>query len=193
MLTGLRKLLSIPDADKYSDEQYERLVIQARLRRGDAIWVLPLAAGILAAGAWIGVPVLLGYVLNQSLAGKVAPMNFGNYSWLALNGVVMVTLFLAASIGVRWMMIVRSIRNIVNKAGCPFCEFSLVGLSVTMGKVKCPECGSDVFLHEHRLTVDDLIPESQKNAPLAGPGPMGAYQQPQPSKRPTSPKAASRR
>lgn len=195
MLRGLRQLLSIPEVDKYSDEQYERLIIQARIRRGDAIWVLPLGAGLLAAGMWMMVAIFLGKVVLTTAPGRLAPIAMVNTRWLILNGVVMMVIFLAATIGVRWLLIVRSIRNILNRAGCPFCDFSLVGLKIEHGRVKCPECGSSVFLHEHRLNADDLIPESQKQAPLQGAGPLGAYQAPASAKpkRSSTVKAPSRR
>lgn len=195
MLRVLRQHLSIPEVEKYSDEQYERLIIQARIRRGDAIWVLPLAAGIVAAGAWTGASALMAMVLSKSFSPAALASHIGNFRWIGLNAAVMITLFLAAAVGLRWLMIVRSIRNILNRAGCPFCDFSLVGLKVEHGRVKCPECGSDVFLHEHRLNADDLIPESQRHAPLPGAGPLGAYQVPPPvkSNRPPSAKTPSRR
>ena len=49
----------IPEIDKYSEEEFEHLVRQAKLRRGDAVWVIPMGVGLLAVGAWIGVSVLL--------------------------------------------------------------------------------------------------------------------------------------
>ena len=45
----LSKLFSVPELSKYSEEEYERLVWQAKLRRGDAIWVIPAGAGIMRA------------------------------------------------------------------------------------------------------------------------------------------------
>lgn len=172
MIGFLNKLFAVPELSKYSDEQFDRLVIQAKVRRGDAIWVMPLLAGIGAAVAWTGVSLLLTWglasVSNNPAASRT--LNFG-----AMFVVVGVVLFFAAAAAVRWAMIVRSIRNIVNKAGCPFCDFSLVGLKVEYGKVKCPECGQDVFLHEERLTADDLMTDAQRYGPLPGAGETGAY------------------
>lgn len=191
MLRAARQLLAIPDVDHYSDEQYERLIIQAKLRRGDAIWVLPLAAGILAALIWTGVAIGIDTVLSKT--ASPALVGVASSRWYLLNGVVMLTIFLAAYFGVRWIMIVRSIRNILNRAGCPFCEFSLVGLRIQFGKVTCPECGSAVFLHEHRLNPDDLIPETQRRTPFEGAGPSGAYSPQSAAKTPSKQHASSRR
>ena len=46
------------------------------------------------------------------------------------------------------------------RALCPFCEFSLVGLMPSQGRVRCPECGEVVVLAEHRIHEDDLIPDT---------------------------------
>ena len=163
------------DLSKYTDEEYERLVWQAKARRGDALWVIPTGVGILAAAAWVGVAVLIqmGFLRMGPTVAAPSMMKFG-----VLNAVVALAIAFAAGSAVRWVMIVRSIRRIVNKAGCPYCEFSLVGLRVQSGWVRCPECGQRVYLHEHRLTEDDLIPDGGWYRPVEGAGPRGAYLEP---------------
>jgi len=168
-------LFSVPELAEYSDEEFDRLVWQAKLRRGDAVWVVPMAAGLLAAAAWMGFGALLTYGLKSAGSGLVgAPFKY----WLLGNAFVALLTAIAAGACVRWVMIVRSVRRIINRAGCPFCEFSLVGLKVQHGWVRCPECGQRVYLHEHKLTPEDLVTEAQKRAPLEGAGPMGALKGP---------------
>lgn len=165
----------LPDLSKYSDEEYERLVWQAKARRGDALWVIPTGAGVLAAAVWVALAVLMQMGIMRMGPTVAAPsiMKFG-----LINAVVALAIAFALGGLVRWIMIVRSIRRIVNKAGCPYCEFSLVGLPVKLGWVRCPECGQRVYLHEHRLTEEDLIPEGGWYRPIEGAGPRGAYNEP---------------
>jgi hypothetical protein len=168
----ISSLFSVPELEKYSEKEFEHLVWQAKLRRGDALWVLPFGAGMVGAAAWVGVWVLLTMgikALGTPLTGTLLQ------GWGAANLLVCLLVWAAIAMTVRWMLIVRSVRRIINKAGCPFCEFSLVGLRVQHGWVRCPECGQRVYLHEHRLTEDDLILDKDRYRPLPGAGPTGAF------------------
>ncbi|MBX3404802.1 MAG: hypothetical protein KF699_15440 [Phycisphaeraceae bacterium] len=142
-----------PEFDGYSDEQCRKLLLQARLRRGDAAWVLPLLAAGGFAAAWsviaLGLVRIAAALLGLTLTGEstllgvfmfVTPAFIVVYSW------------------VRRSMLVRSVRRLVNRAACPFCEFSLVGLPVKINTVRCPECGEKVRLSEHGIRHEDLRP-----------------------------------
>jgi hypothetical protein len=179
-----------PDLSKYSDEEYEKLVWQAKVRRGDAIWVVPLGVGLLAGGLWILAAVIMQLGI-QRMGPTVGPPPM--LGWGVINGIVALSIAVAAAGTTRWVLIVRSIRRLVNKAGCPYCEFSLVGLRVQSGWVRCPECGQRVALHEHRLTEDDLIPEGGWYRPIDGAGPRGAYQPPGVPEVRTGPNGRARR
>jgi hypothetical protein len=170
-------IFQIPGLSNYSDAEYERLVAQAKLRRGDAIWVLPGLAGVLAAGAWIGIGIAM-FVAMQA-AGS-SPTGLALRGLGLANILAAVLIGVAVAVAVRWVLLVRSIRRIVNRAGCPFCEFSLVGLRVQHGWVQCPECGQRVYLHEHRLSEEDILTDEERHKPIAGlgAGPMGAYVKP---------------
>jgi hypothetical protein len=163
------------DLRKYTEEEYEKLVWQAKARRGDALWVISGLVGLLAAAAWIGAAVLMQVGINKMGPTVMTPSSI---KLGLINAIVAMCVAVAAGMAVRWIMIVRSIRLIVNKAGCPYCEFSLVGLRVQNGWVRCPECGQRIYLHEHKLTEDDLIPEGGWYRPIEGAGPRGAYVEP---------------
>ncbi len=176
------QILNIPELSGYSDQEYDRLVAQAKLRRGDAIWVLPGLAGILAGIVWVGVGVGIMLAIKASnaaavAAGSISIANTSIRGWVVGNICVGLLIAVAAAVSVRWLLLVRSIKRLINRAGCPFCEFSLVGLRVDHGWVQCPECGQRVYLHEHRLTEEDILTDEQKRKPIAalGAGPMGAY------------------
>ena len=152
-MSFLSNLFQIPGLSSYSDAEYERLVGQAKLRRGDAIWILPGLAGVLVAGAWIGVGVAIVVAMKSA---RTSPTGMSLRVLGLANILVAILLGTAVAMLVRWVLLVRSIRRIVNRAGCPFCEFSLVGLRVNHGWVQCPECGQRVYLFEHRMTPEDL-------------------------------------
>lgn len=177
----LSSIFSDPELDGYSDEELAKLTWQAKVRRADAIWVIPLAVGIVAGIAWLVAAAAITQGMN-STGTILTGIAFGR--WAALNGVVALTIAGAAGALVRWRMLVTSIKRIVNKAGCPYCEFSLVGLPVKSGWVQCPECGQRVYLFEHKLTPEDLVPESARFGAGTGAGPMGAYKEPPAASRP---------
>ena len=159
---------SYPEFDGYSDEQCRKLVLQARLRRGDAAWVMPLLAAIGLMGAWtiFGGGLLL---LIASISGRNLPP-FG--SFLTPIFLFEIPGFIVAYVWVRRVMLVRSIRRIVNRAVCPFCEFSLVGLPVKVSAVVCPECGERIKLYTHGIRPEDLevdAPDPFAAAPRASP------------------------
>lgn len=173
-------MFAMPELRGYSDEQVQSFIWQAKIRRGDAIWVLPMLAGLAAAGAWM----LMVFGLAALIASRVGGSPAG---WWPLTLFVAVTLFLGAFLALRRVLIARSLKNMLNKAACPYCDFSLVGLTITHETVQCPECGSRVVLHEHRLHREDI---EIAPPPFAGAGPMGAYQEPAKTAHRTSAPAA---
>ncbi len=185
-MSFLSSIFQIPELSSYSDDEYDKLVRQAKLRRGDAIWVIPGLAGALAGIAWISVGIAVMVAIKASNAAAAAAVSAAGgipaaspslREWAVGNLLVGVLIAVAAAVAVRWYLLVRSIKRLINRAGCPFCEFSLVGLRVEHGWVRCPECGQRVYLHEHRLSEEDILTDEQKRAPIKGlgAGPMGAY------------------
>lgn len=169
MFRFLGDIFHPPELEKVSEEEYDRLVWQARYRRGDAIWVIPLLSGILAAAAWGGIAWLLTLSFRAFAGGQLISQGLGR--WVGVNIIVACLFFIAGVMLTRWTMIVRSIRIMLNRAACPFCDFSLVGLTISDGAVKCPECGQRVVLHEHRIHEADItIPR-----PFDAAGERGAY------------------
>lgn len=178
MFRFLGNLFHPSELEKVSEEEYQRLVWQARYRRGDAIWVMPLGAGLAAAGVWIGFAWLLTWGFRVLAGGQM--ISAGLKQWWGVNIIVACLFFVAAAMLTRWSMILTSIRIMLNRAACPFCDFSLVGLPIANGAVKCPECGETVFLHEHRIHEADI----ELHRPVPGAGERGAYREaPQREKR----------
>ncbi len=164
-----------PEIQRLSSDSYDRLHWQAKQRRGDAAWLVPMAIGFGAGVGWMFIASFMRTIVLA--ASKSSPMPLtgplsNGASWVALNLVVAGLLTLAISVLVRHMMIMRSIRLLLNRAGCPYCDFSLYGLPISpTNSVVCPECGSEVFLHEHRIQREDVEPPKA----FGGAGPRGAY------------------
>lgn len=189
MLMGLYQ--SLIELKGKPDEQVRKLVRQAKFRRGDALWVMPLLAGLAAAAAW-GV---IGWgIIEMVMFYRQSAANAGNTTGLPTPAVPLppmivpivvgcgILAFVAAAVIARYSMVVRSVRFLVNKAGCPYCRFSLVGLTPsakggTGAKpiVRCPECGQLVSLFDHGIVPQDLVPERERYRAYDGAGPMGAY------------------
>jgi hypothetical protein len=85
--------------------------------------------------------------------------------------------FLAAFVTTRRMLVVRTIRRLLNRTGCPFCEFNLIGLRPQGTYITCPECGERFDLLQHGMKPDDLIAPGQGRK-FEGAGRFGAYQTP---------------
>ncbi len=150
-----------PEFDGYSDEQCRKLVLQARLRRGDAAWVMPLLAAVGITAAWTifggGFLILLAASTGRPLPPE--PVLITPILFFAAPGLIVTYVW------VRRQMLVRSIRRMINRAVCPFCEFSLVGLPVKLSAVVCPECGERIRLYTHGIRPEDL--EVDAPAPFA--------------------------
>jgi len=162
-----------PEFDRLSELECRALAIRARVERGDAAWFIPLAAGLLLAlvsaafGYMIALLVLTaagagGGKGRAPVAGSTAAANMRPLELALLGGVALLGLavFGAVFVIVRRQLILRTMRRLIARALCPFCEFSLVGLMPSQGRVRCPECGEVVVLAEHRIHEDDLIPDT---------------------------------
>lgn len=169
---------AVEELDDLTDAECERLVVRAKLRRGDAAWVLPLAAGVVAGAVVCAVGVVVGglVVAARSPMGLVSG-EAKTLIWAASLAGAVAVLTLVFAVVQRWLLL-GTLRDLANRAGCPFCEFSLVGLTPVRGAVKCPECGEVVLLHEHRIQPEDLLgrtPGARRGGKVLGAGPLGAY------------------
>lgn len=161
--------------DKYSDIECQGLVVQAQGRRGDAAWVVPLGLALsigLVVGAFAS---MAAFVVLTAAGGGQAPVagasagtgtapasNTAALTMLLITGVFAAVLVavIVAFILIQRAMLVRTMKKMIARGLCPYCEFSLVGLVAHSGRVRCPECGEEVVLSEHRMTEDELIPDS---------------------------------
>jgi hypothetical protein len=156
------------DLEHIPERRYRQLIDRALLKRGDAAWLIPLVVGALASAVWLAV----GYGFAVAMSGTAAP-NWARIGFVNVTIAGMVTLVVGSI--VRWKMVTSSIRRLMNRAACPYCEFSLVGLQVENGGVVCPECGERLLLHELGLSKDDLLPDTISMLPFDGAGKLGSF------------------
>lgn len=163
----LLSLFRPKDLEHIPERKYRQLIFQALVRRGDAAWAVPAVVGIVAAMAWIAAGAAVAALVTRG---------GGGVNWMRVGAVnVMIGGLVAFTVGsvVRWRMVTASIRRLINKAVCPYCEFSLMGLQAEYGGVVCPECGERVMLGELGLSPEDL--HEAPNTPYAGAGRLGSY------------------
>ncbi len=142
------------ELDDFSDEECERFVFQARVQAGASAGCLPVIAGGAAGVVWmvVGVAVVQGLVALGGAAAGTGPM-----AVLLWAGGLVMTMGLAGLI-CRDVLLIRAVRARVHSARCTNCRFSLLGLPVRHGAVRCPECGTDLTLLSLGLKEEDLIP-----------------------------------
>lgn len=181
--TLLSPYSELPEMRSKTPAQQRRLLWQASNRRGDALWVLPMLLACAVAVVWAGmgygaVRMIVAYQVARSPTARAdLPMNI--IRLIAGTGVL---LFIATWVLMHRVMVMRSLMFLLNRAGCPYCHFSLVGLKPeSLGGVgakpmiRCPECGEMVSLFDHGILPDDLLTDRERRTPLPGAGPMGSY------------------
>ena len=145
-----------PELNGYPDETCERMILAARARRGDAMWVVPLAAVLAVNSVVVALAFVAARVMSSAAAqpGARPPISIPGL-WV---GALVVMFFIGAWlwVAVRRVLIIRSVLLHMEKARCPYCHFSLRGLLVDYGRVVCPECGQQILLADEGLTPDDL-------------------------------------
>lgn len=181
-----KDLFTVPDAERLPAGEYERLVLRAKGLRGDAAWVIPAACALGAVVLWtvfvLAVSDMLRGALGAAWTGPLPVLGEPEPDlptirlvWRAVTVAAGAAIAAAAYCAVSWALLIRTMRRLANRTGCPDCGFSLMGLKVEAGVVVCPECGSRVVLAEHNLLPADLLPPRDARRPLAGAGPLGAY------------------
>jgi hypothetical protein len=146
---------AFPELDRFDDGQCELFVHQASrgsLRRRAVAAAMQVLAASCAFMAWmfafaVGRAIVSGLHLRGAAEGIAT-----------LGGIVGFVLVPAlAALIARDVWLRRSIRARLVSARCPGCEYSLLGLPVTMGVAVCPECGEQLDLERMGLTPKDLM------------------------------------
>lgn len=169
-LRGMRFILDkpyrgYPELSEYSDEECEQMMLQARARRADAMWFLPL---MLIVGMVVVVAVTAGvtaWLVHRARVNAGSTISF----WSDPDVRVVISwavVVVGPTAGGIWFftrreLIMRSVLNHLTRASCPYCRFSLAGLRVEKGAVRCPECGQRIVLAEEGIKPEDLLPRQE--------------------------------
>lgn len=144
---------AFPEFDPFPDSECERYIryayAQSRLRIG----CIPAVAFVVALIFFNGLHGVVAVALESS---NVRPGESGE---IVIFFVALVSGFAVPAIFallVRDRVLRRVLLDRVRTARCPSCQFSLLGLPVAEGAVRCPECGTNIVLSMHNLTPQDL-------------------------------------
>lgn len=148
---------AFPELDRFSDDECERYVHQARTVAYSRRFWRHALEGLAMVGGFAVVLVLqvVIYTVITALPGN-PPRWFEPVAMFTF-----VTLLVAVpslgSLMVRDRWLRRAIADRLANARCPHCEYSLLGLPVDDGSVQCPECGETIELAAYGLMPADLL------------------------------------
>lgn len=172
----IKGCLNHPELAAYSEKERHRLIDLARSRRGEAMWIVPL--GIISI---VGATAVVTTVVAAKWVHSVKTANGSFHPFWADPSTRLLFMWMLLLLGpaavVTWIvarreLVMRSVLRHMVKARCPYCLFSLEGLVIRDGAVRCPECGQQVVLAEEGIHPDDLIPERSRYAMLRRPKPV---------------------
>lgn len=155
-LLALKPWRLVPELDGFSDRECRAFVLRLSAIR---IMMLTLAFPI---ALLVGIASLeFAYRAGESLFGRNSEVldrtTFTGRLAGAVFAIVMLTTALTTAFLPYCVVLRRALMKLLRHATCPFCRYSLLGLTVDYGAVRCPECGKEVLLAEHGLTPDDIL------------------------------------
>lgn len=146
------------ELDRFSDEECERFLLQARAQK--RIGPIPLLFAAAAVLAWCvaAVPMVQSWFRRGYFRGP-GPIDLFRTGLLiaAVVGTTLLVYYIARDGRLR-----RALRHRIDNARCPRCKQSLLGLPMLDGEtsptVRCTECGESIRLAPIGLTPVDILP-----------------------------------
>lgn len=136
---------AFPELDRFTDEQCESFIAQARRHHTLSQLLVMLVA--LAGSCVVAGTVLAGlyWIADLITRTQVWPwiqrqqidLLYRPVAILVVTAAWAVTIFAVRDVWLRW-----AVRKELVRSTCPKCEYLLIGLSVSDGSITCPECGS---------------------------------------------------
>jgi hypothetical protein len=154
--------------DSLSDEECDRYVRHVRASQRWQYQVLPLISTIALVIAW---PVAWSVLSNVVTLSRWVPLPDSHDGQVVLLGVTTVLVPAMVGLLLRDFALWWGVRDEVNRARCPKCRQSLLGVPVQeigLGGdpakrfIRCPECGRKHMLLDIGITPRDLIPFEQR-------------------------------
>ncbi len=157
---------AFPELDPFPDSECERFVLSARTQSGATIGAASFFAFcfslmVYAIFVWF-IAAWASRFIKQLFQGSLAVDQLEMLS----TGLVLVCgpLFACLCFGLtRDTFLRRAILDRINLARCTACKFSLLGLPVVLGQVRCPECGGVINLASIGLRPTDLLTPSERS------------------------------
>jgi hypothetical protein len=149
---------AFPELDRFSDEECERFLLQARAQR--RIGPLPGLLALVGIAGWCiaAVPMVQSWFRRGYFRGPgpIDPVRTGALI-AAVVGSTLLVYYLARDFRLR-----RALRHRIDNARCPGCRQSLLGLPLLAETpspaVRCTECGEAIELGAIGLTPADILP-----------------------------------
>ncbi len=142
---------AFPEFDAFPDEECERYIRYAYRQAQYRIGCIPVIVGAAVFAVWGPILTVIANLLGPSFRPG------GTSDWIVV--ILVVSAFAVPGIAgllMRDRVLLRVLHDRIKTARCPQCQFSLLGLPVTKGAARCPECGMHIALHKHNLTAEDL-------------------------------------
>lgn len=141
---------AFPELDRFCDAECDGFVRAARqkhLIRESVFSVVAVFAALTVMGVGTAIFGMYGnrFAVLRDTVGLVVTVGA-----IVLAGCI--SGLLVRDAWLRW-----AVRTVLRVAKCPACTYSLLGLPLSEGKVRCPECGRDIAIASLGLTPDDLI------------------------------------
>ncbi|MBL0928127.1 MAG: NUDIX domain-containing protein [Phycisphaerales bacterium] len=148
-IPGTRIYRAFPELDRFSDADCAAWIERAKERGGKVLALAPIVTGCVL----LPVGAVLAFVLSRFADETLDILTLT----VSVFAAVVVGVPTMSTLLVRDRLLRRAIRAAVLGATCPRCAYSLLGLRVTEGAVRCPECAHLTVLAERDLTPDDIL------------------------------------
>jgi hypothetical protein len=139
---------AFPELDQFSDEE---CIGYVKAIENDRRFLLKYTVAML--GTMFGGPALFSVTLAPF---KTQVQSLHPYVAFTLVACLLVVWVVSALLVRDWMLR-RALATRLMSARCPQCVYSLLGLQVFDGNVRCPECGETFNLVAHGLTPAQIL------------------------------------
>jgi hypothetical protein len=159
---------AFPEFDSLPDEECERYVRHVRVHQRWQFQLIPLLTTLVLAVAW---PVTWVVLSHYYPIHHWVPLPATEEARIIVLAVTSVLVPAMVGLLLRDLALWLGVRDEVNRARCPKCRQSLLGVPVQeigMGNdpakrfIRCPECGRKYNLLDIGITPRDLVPFEQR-------------------------------
>jgi hypothetical protein len=150
---------AFPELDRFDDARCDSFVATARRAERGVSTLLVLALIPWCIGGFIVIVFGAFYAFGPLLRNAGYANSSVDWSAIAFLVIPMCGVLAPAFawLWVRDLWLRRAVARRINVCACVKCHYSLLGLPVVSGAVKCPECGDRQDLASLGLTASDIL------------------------------------